>query len=222
VTTYKPFRFYAWQGKEKIIGYEAASRYGYVFVEPSKLVTTASKVLFVNAEETADFISVSTFKRSLYQDRCKFYLKKELDFLYSIQFCFVDIDSENMLGEDILIQRCRAYGIPAPTYIINTSCNHYQCIWNLKDELVLNTNKMLNYWKIIQMSLFTLFNDLGADKNLNMEPLYYIRNPFKLKSYNIKYPHKPEIKSVVINGKVTLSAIYYPLKKKDLIQFNIS
>lgn len=219
MSTYKPFKFYAWQGKDNIIGYEAASRYGYVFVEPSKLVTTVSKVLFVNAEETADFVSVSTFKRSLYQNRNKFYLKKELDYLYSIQYCFVDIDSDVILSEEIIQQRCRSHGIPLPTYIINTSTNHYQCIWKLKDELELRYSKMLNYWRIIQKSLYTLFKDLGADNSLILEPKYYIRNPNKTSANNIKYIHHPEIKSVVVNGKVTLSAIYYPLKNKNIVQY---
>ena len=221
---YVPFKFYAWQSKSKLISIEAPSRLGYVCIDPSEISYPKLRSFLINAEEYADFVSVSTFTKAITNTRNpiktkdNLIIKKSTNNIYSIRYCFVDIDSQLVLSQEIILQRCRAYEIPNPTYIINTSKSHYQCIWELKDELTLENEKLLNYWKIIQKSLHNLFSDLGADSYLCDNPAYYIRNPNKALTYNFKYPELPQVTKSKKGKTIKLSSIYYPLKnKKEII-----
>lgn len=222
VQTFKPFNFYALQDENGSIGIEASSRYSLVYMRIHNYLDKQLQWDIVNGEEEADFKSISTFKKDSYygidqHGRKKVMSGRQERFIYSVLKCFVGLASDLTLGEDIILQRCRALKLPFPTHILETSENHLQCSWDFKDQLFLYKHTMLDYWRLVQISLFEAFKDLGADSRFVTDPTCYLRNPNKKYGFNNKYNDMPRVRLVYEGQSVSLSNIYYSLKRAGLV-----
>ena len=154
------------------------------------------KELF-KARRSADWFCVSSHKSAWYQAEDQRVNGKRKDNIHSIYFNFLDLDYDGflILSEDVIKQRCNAYGLPYPTHIIETSPNHFHLLWRLKKPVIAGNEEVLNYWKGVQKGLYEIFKDLGADHNA-LDPNRYLRNPYRKEAVNTKYPDKPEIKLI--------------------------
>jgi DNA primase RepB-like protein len=220
-----PFTYFAYEKEGGGLDLQAASSNGYVYV--------SAEGRKISAIATADFKTIATFKKAWTCETLeievggeKVKLKKQKllktkDNLYSLAGNFVDIDGDSSipLSFDIILQRCNAYNIPHPTYILQTSPNHFQAVWLYprKKELVLNDKSLLDLWEKVQNGLFELFKDLGADANAK-DSCRYLRNPYKKDAVNSKYPDKPGIEKQDGGGRVTLSEIYKASKQAGFIK----
>ncbi len=204
---FKPVHFFAWLNNKG----EIDAQRGYKNPGP-----------LAYAHLTADWVCISTFKSAWFVTTNKWGLKERKsgkckENLYSILGCFTDLDSPLPVDEETIRQRCRAYNLPEPTYIIETSPNHYHVVWIFERSLIINHRSLLQFWGLVQDAIYELFKDLGADSNAK-DACRYLRNPNKPNAVNYKYPDKPTIKTVHRGGKTSLSNLYYSLRDAGLIE----
>jgi len=213
--------FYAWQEQDQYIGSQLYSSTDFV----KMLGTRFSEDRYINAKEEADFRTISTFTRGWYYEihesgKKVRELGRKQKFLYSIRGCFVDIDAPDdlMVDEGIILQRCKALGLPNPSHILRTSPNHYQAVWIFTKPLILNKGELLQFWKVTNKALNDAFADLGADVGIASDATRYLRNPYKRGAFNMKYSDKPEVVLVHAGATVTLSSLYYSLKHQGYVK----
>ena len=194
---------------------EFPSRNKFIYVLP----TQYRDGYFINAEESADFICISTFKHGYFQEDGWRRSGRRRENIYSIMGSFLDIDSEFPLSHEIILQRIESFNLPLPTYIIETSPNHYQIIWLYEKELILKKEGLLEWWEWVQRLLYEVFEDLGADPNA-LDACRFIRNFLGLPHPNRKYPEKPTVQIVYKGEKTTLKEIYKALKDAKMERIN--
>lgn len=164
-----------------------------------------SKGQIWKSRRDADWFCISSHHSAWFKDPegCRTFGKTKEN-IHTIYFNFLDLDCDDLiLTTDIIIQRCNAYNLPYPTYIIETSPNHFHILWQLKKPLILNNKKLLRYWESIQARLYQTFKDLGADPNA-LDSNRYLRNPYNDDQVNTKYPEKPKIQIFKYNNYSTL------------------
>jgi hypothetical protein len=161
----------------------------------------------------------SKFKRGYFQEDGWCRLGRRRENIYSIMGSFLDIDSEFPLSHEIILQRIKSLNLPLPTYIVETSPNHYQVVWLYEKELILKKEGLLEWWEWVQRSLYEVFEDLGADPKA-LDPLRFIRNFSGLSQPNRKYPEKPTVQIVYKGEKTTLKEIYKALKGAKMERTN--
>lgn len=212
----KAFTFYAWLNERGELDYQTASSNGYAYIP--------AEGKSISAIETADWYTPATFKKAwTYEIRKNGRKSRKLlrtkENIRSLRGSFVDIDGDGSitLSSDVILQRCVAYGIPLPTYILRTSPNHYQCFWEYIKEVLNNKRSIMSYWETVQGGMHEAFKDLGADPNAK-DACRYLRSPQKPNAVNTKYPNKPLIELEYVGEKVSLKSLYAPLKKAGFIK----
>lgn len=214
--TKKTFTFYAWLNERGELDYQTASSNRYTYIP--------AKGKSISAIETADWYTPATFKKAWTHEtgkdgRKSRKLLRTKENIRSLRGSFVDIDGDGSipLSSDVILQRCFAYGLPLPTYILRTSPNHYQCYWEYINELLNNKRSIMGYWETVQGGMYEAFKDLGADPNAK-DACRYLRSPQKPNAVNTKYPDKPPIELEYVGEKVSLKSLYTPLKKAGFIK----
>ncbi len=217
----KGIDFYAWQEPDRYIGSQLYSSSDFVKIPRTRF----SEDRYINAREEADFVTISTFKRAWHYETYESgervrKLGRNKEFLDSIEGCFTDIDGPDdlIVDEGIILQRCKALGLPDPSYILRTSFNHYQVVWLFTKPLILNKAELLEFWTVTNKALNEAFKDLGADVRIASDATRYLRNPHKKGAVNLKYPDKPKVILMFEGGTVTLSGLYYLLKDHGCVK----
>jgi len=146
------------------------------------------------AKINSDWMCIASHRSAWYKDSDgNRVFGKTTENIHSVYYSFLDIDCNHLvLTSDIIKQRCNALDLPYPTYIINTSPNHFHLLWKLKKPVINRNHRILSYWDAVQKLLYKAFQDLGADPKC-LDPNRYLRNPYNKHQINTKYTDKPSI-----------------------------
>lgn len=154
----------------------------FVYILGSRYIEN-DKGRFINAKLDADWLSNVTIINS----RLGMVERNISHFL----FIGLDLDGDKLdipLTDDMIRQRCFMLGLPLPL-IIETSPNRFHIIFIFEFPVPV-TRKA--WYKATQSALHRAFEDLGSDKRLFKDLVYFQRNWNQADSINKRHSGKPK------------------------------
>lgn len=161
-------------------------------------------------KNNAEFMCVSTFTKGGSPRN------RSVKNIQTINCSYLDIDSSTDISVDDILNRCKLLDIPLPTYILNTSANHYHIFWYYINPLnCLTKTSYPSYWNVVQQGLIKAFKDLSPDPAA-CDPVRYLRNPLNIDGIN-KKRNNYRVSNVFKSSKTHLRDIYKTLKEYGYI-----